>query len=150
MNNKGVTLVELLIVIVVLGIISAFAIPAVGTIVENAERSSVYNDALMVENAARLWCQDNYDDCDTGTVLTMAQIDDYIDGLQDGDGNYTYDDNVAAFLITDSDYGTAVNLGNGEWAVNLEGTGADTLEWTGQESTSPSNLDKGDVSVDAD
>ena len=45
-NNKGVTLVELLIVIVVMGIIAAFAIPAVGTIIENTQKDSMLLDQL--------------------------------------------------------------------------------------------------------
>ena len=40
-NNKGVTLVELLIVIVVMGIIAAFAIPAVGTIITNTNKNKI-------------------------------------------------------------------------------------------------------------
>ncbi len=35
MNQKGVTLVELLIVIVIIGVVSAIAVPATGRIVEN-------------------------------------------------------------------------------------------------------------------
>lgn len=44
MNSKGVTLIELLIVIVVMGIIAAFAIPAYGNIINDAsEKADEYN-----------------------------------------------------------------------------------------------------------
>ena len=36
-NEKGLTLVELLAVIVILGIIAAIAIPSIGNIIENSE-----------------------------------------------------------------------------------------------------------------
>jgi len=55
-NNKGVTLVELLIVIVILGIIAAIAIPAVGNIVDNAQRDAVIADAQNIRSAAQLGC----------------------------------------------------------------------------------------------
>ena len=58
-NNKGVTLVELLIVIVVMGIIAAFAIPAVGTIISNTNDDAIVADAMAVENGARLYCASN-------------------------------------------------------------------------------------------
>ncbi len=55
-NNKGVTLVELLIVIVILGIIAAIAIPAVGNIVDNAQKDAVIADAQNIRSAAQLGC----------------------------------------------------------------------------------------------
>ena len=58
-NHQGVTLVELLIVIVILGIIAGIAIPAVGNIVDNAERDGVIGDATAVRNAAQLYCASN-------------------------------------------------------------------------------------------
>jgi type IV pilus assembly protein PilA len=135
MNNKGVTLVELLIVIVVLGIISAFAIPAVGTIVENAEKSSVYNDALMVENAAKLYCQDNSSDttCDSGT-LTFTEFGPYIDGLVAADYANTL---------------TATTSDGSTWVVELIDA-EDELGWfTCTVAPSSDTCDKGDVTAAA-
>ena len=37
-NEKGLTLVELLAVIVILGIIAAIAIPSIGNIIQNVEK----------------------------------------------------------------------------------------------------------------
>ncbi len=53
-NKKGITLVELLIVVVILGIIAAISIPAVGNIVENAQKDTVITDAGNLRNAASL------------------------------------------------------------------------------------------------
>lgn len=53
MNQKGITLTELLIVIVVMGIISAFSLTAVGTIINNTKEDSFVNTAtVMIEAAA--------------------------------------------------------------------------------------------------
>ena len=37
LNQKGITLLELLIVVIVLGVIASISIPAVGSIVENTQ-----------------------------------------------------------------------------------------------------------------
>ncbi|MFP4078643.1 MAG: type II secretion system protein, partial [Candidatus Izemoplasmataceae bacterium] len=65
-NEKGVTLVELLIVIVILGIIAAISVPAVGNIVSNAEKDALLGDATNLESAIDLYCtsEDDPDDED--------------------------------------------------------------------------------------
>jgi len=52
-NSRAITLVELLIVIVILGIIAAIAVPAVGNIVENAEKDAVLADATQIRSSAQ-------------------------------------------------------------------------------------------------
>ena len=107
-NNKGVTLVELLIVIVILGIIAAIAVPAVGNIVENAQDDAFIADATTVRNAASTFCQtatsgerdvyctvDGAGDTDQ-LLITNEELDPLIEGLDatfyvlfEGEGNYT-------------------------------------------------------------
>lgn len=58
-NEKGLTLVELLAVIVILGIIAAIAVPAIGNIIENSRYNAVKADALNVLNAAQLYYTEN-------------------------------------------------------------------------------------------
>jgi len=53
-NQKGLTLVELLAVIVILGIVAAIAVPAVGNIIEDSREDAQNANALMILNAARL------------------------------------------------------------------------------------------------
>lgn len=55
MNNKGVTLIELLIVIVVLGIIAAFSAVLVGEVIRNVHLSSINNELSIIEGAAALY-----------------------------------------------------------------------------------------------
>jgi type IV pilus assembly protein PilA len=71
-NNKGVTLVELLIVIVILGIIAAISIPAVGNIVENSQKDAVIADATNIRNAANLCITSG--DCPDGTYGTTGTL----------------------------------------------------------------------------
>ena len=83
-NKKGITLVELLIVVVILGIIAAISIPAVGNIVENAQKDTVITDAGNLRNAASLCISAG--DCDfvntdgknLGGRLSNEASDEYV------------------------------------------------------------------------
>jgi len=115
MNNKGVTLIELLIVIVVIGIISAFAVPAVGQFLENAQKSAVLQDAIAVRNAAENYC--GYTGtCAADETLSYNDLDTYLTSFSSGD--YLQTDG------TDNDVTLATRTATG-WQVVLEaGTAA--------------------------
>jgi type IV pilus assembly protein PilA len=53
-NDKGLTLVELLAVIVILGIIAAIAVPSIGGIINKSKDDAKVADALQIINAAKL------------------------------------------------------------------------------------------------
>lgn len=58
-NEEGLSLVELLAVIVILGIIAAIAIPAIGNIIANSEAKAEIADATQVLSAANIYFTDN-------------------------------------------------------------------------------------------
>lgn len=58
-NEKGLTLVELLAVVVILGIIAAIAVPSIGNIIENSRVKAIKADALMVLSAADMYFIEN-------------------------------------------------------------------------------------------
>ena len=58
-NEKGLTLVELLAVIVILGIIAAIAVPSIGGIIQNSREKAVIADAQNALSAASLYFVDN-------------------------------------------------------------------------------------------
>ena len=129
-NNKGVTLTELLIVIVVMGIIAAFSVPAVGSIIENTKKDAVLADALTIESAAKLYCSSN--SCTTTQSLSKTELATYIQGLD-----------VAATPATAAKYVddyTAV-LGSGDWTVTLNAGGLSEYEFSGV----PSQSSRSDV-----
>ncbi|SHN08477.1 prepilin-type N-terminal cleavage/methylation domain-containing protein [Gracilibacillus kekensis] len=73
-QEKGFTLVELLAVIVILGIILAIAIPAIGNIIDNAEDDANEASEELILDAARL--ADVQDDFESGTTTIQDLIDD--------------------------------------------------------------------------
>lgn len=79
-NEKGLTLVELLAVIVILGIIAAIAVPSIGNIVENSRVKAIKADALMVLSAAEMYYIDNPDATSPVTIKALKDagfLDDY-------------------------------------------------------------------------
>ncbi|WP_079509915.1 type IV pilin protein [Mesobacillus jeotgali] len=54
-DQRGLTLVELLAVIVILGIIAAIAVPSIGNVVQKSKEDAIKAEALQIINAARLF-----------------------------------------------------------------------------------------------
>ncbi|MCM3743483.1 prepilin-type N-terminal cleavage/methylation domain-containing protein [Sporosarcina luteola] len=88
-NEKGLTLVELLAVIVILGIIAAIAVPAIGGVIQNSKYNAVKADALNAINAANLYFIDDSSATSTSTVTVKQLVDGkYLENkgkLNDGD-----------------------------------------------------------------
>ena len=75
-NEKGLTLVELLAVIVILGIIAAIAVPSIGNIIENSRQKAIIADALNAMESANLYFIENSDQAN----VDLAKLKDgYLD-----------------------------------------------------------------------
>jgi len=115
-NQKGVTLVELLIVIVILGIIAAISVPAVGNIVSNAEKDAVLSDATNLQQQVNLYCTSENDPtiCDVteGTAQTTVFFEDDPEGTTVG---HTLDE-----YISDIDGDYIVWWSGSVWMVALD------------------------------
>jgi len=131
-NNKGVTLIELLIVIVVMGIIAAFSIPAVGSIIDNTKRDALYNDALQIENAAKMYCAQNAGSaaCTTNQMFDYDDLAEFVDGL-DTDYYNTATNYWMAEKAVAGDVTALRAEAVGDWMVRLQqATGINgSLEW---------------------
>jgi type IV pilus assembly protein PilA len=58
-NQKGMTLIELLAVIVILGVIAAIAVPAIGSTVTNSKEKADAQTVLLIYAAAERYANDN-------------------------------------------------------------------------------------------
>jgi type IV pilus assembly protein PilA len=81
-NDKGLTLVELLAVIVILGIIAAIAVPSIGSIIEKSRADAVKSEGIQVLNAAKLFVASEgvptTSNATTANQLTIADLEDYL------------------------------------------------------------------------
>ncbi|MBB2480640.1 prepilin-type N-terminal cleavage/methylation domain-containing protein [Bacillus sp. APMAM] len=91
-NQKGMTLVELLAVIVILAIVTAIAVPSISGIISKSKDDAQRSNALMIINAAKLAVVSNNDTIvnaiksDNGVSLSTLVSQGYLDAVpQDPD-----------------------------------------------------------------
>lgn len=118
-DERGLTLVELLVVVVILGIIAAIAVVAIGGIIENSKKDAMVADAKQMVSAAKLYTASNPIKSDEpvelvfegSAVSTASSVDGstYVSNLQDPFGD---DYTTATVKITENsgDYTYEVTL----------------------------------------
>jgi type IV pilus assembly protein PilA len=98
-NQKGLTLVELLAVVVILGIIAAIAVPSIGGIIDNSKKDAHVANAEQMVAASRMALASNDTKIlsgDNGNTLNRISLKELIDNgylegnLKDPDSNAPY------------------------------------------------------------
>jgi len=73
-DERGLTLIELLVVVVILGIIAAIAVVAIGGLIENSRKDAVVSDAKQLVAAAKLYKSSN--PVQPGEVVKLGIMED--------------------------------------------------------------------------
>lgn len=84
-NQKGMTLVELLAVVVILGIIAAVAIIAINNVIDNSRRDAIRSDAIQLINAANLYKSENGE-----LPSKISDLSDYVELSNDWNNDGTF------------------------------------------------------------
>lgn len=83
-NEKGLTLIELLAVIVILGIIAAIAIPSIGNVIQKSREDAIKADAIQIINGAKMYIAGE----GAATTLDEADLADYVNDVTTFDDGY--------------------------------------------------------------
>ncbi|MEK6454894.1 type II secretion system protein [Caldifermentibacillus hisashii] len=86
-NQKGMTLVELLAVLVIIGIIAAIAVPMIGNVIQNSKERAVLSDASSIISGAQLAYANDEGDEDTasdGITYKKSTLEKYVEGIELG------------------------------------------------------------------
>lgn len=113
LNQKGLTLIELLAVIVILAIVAAIAIPAIANLIQNQRDKAVLADASSIISAAKLAvaagdcnldaAEGDADACDDGNAAFKSYVgevqgDEVSDPTADPD-YYVFDDGTNGITV---------------------------------------------------
>lgn len=132
-DERGLTLVELLVVVVILGIIAAIAVVAIGGIIENSKKDAMVADAKQMVSASKLYTASNQ--VADKTVLdfkgaTGTDVSSYVDSLQDPFKKGDYATAQVTVNKSGDNYTYTVNLVGEKFTLNDNSISKDSLDET--------------------
>ncbi|MEK4166906.1 prepilin-type N-terminal cleavage/methylation domain-containing protein [Anoxybacillus sp. FSL W8-0104] len=133
-NEKGLTLIELLAVIVILGIIAAIAIPSIGGLIDNSKKDAHVANAQQMINAAKIAVTADKSlipSSGQSKNITLKQLenDGYLETMKDPDnGTYNKEGSFVKITNNNNKLSYSVKLINDERGVQDSSTGDPVAE----------------------
>ena len=123
-DSKGFTLIELLIVIAIIGILAAIAIPAYSGYTKKAKVGEVIHSVGAIKNAVSVYFSEagnSVDSADVAAIKTTYGVD-----IPTNRATYAYDATNRRITATFTNVGTGVDTKT----ITLENTAGDYKVWT--------------------
>lgn len=127
-KNKGFTLVEVIVILVILAVLAAVLIPSMSTYIDKARDKQIIANARSAYVAAQTLASECYgigkieqfgtaEDYTENDILKLAQLDE-LEGVDIEFGVNTADATLTYFKYTEKDKTATLNATTGSWTVD--------------------------------
>jgi type IV pilus assembly protein PilA len=151
-NQRGMTLVELLAVIVILGIISAIAVPSIGGLIDNTKKDAHVANAQQMVNAARMAITSDVNLQKTGTLylpLLYLENQNFLEAVSDPDGGSSSyakgNDQIEDSSFVEINATSFVKITDGKVVAVKLVNGTRGVQTSGKTGVAPADLKRGVV-----